>query len=662
MLNRKLSSTSLHQCLFGHCFVLSALSIAAVAGEAPTGDAPGADRRIDDNEILEAVEGDLRFDGAVPEHQIDVQVREGIVTLSGRSDTLLGKQRAQLLVESLRGVRACINQIRVLPSGRSDSEILKDVRAALAEDPVADLDQLRVQVVEGVVQLQGKADSYAESVSTEKTAAGIRGVLGIENQIAVEVKQNRPDNEIRPEIQRRLANSPWLAAGLIQVTVRDGHVTLRGTVGSVHEKSVARARSWVAGVRSVDDRQLDIKWWLDRHSLRDSSVAVRNDVQIQRAVEDALLYDPRLRGANVKVHVRRGAVSLFGSVSTLRGKQAAEEDAQNTVGVRRVMNHLKVKRAEWPGDTEVTCQANEAVKRDAVLSRYDVQASSHFGKVFLRGEVNHAFEKHRAATVVANVPGVLRVVNRVSFDEAWEPKPDEDIKEDVVRRLRWSPLLDAEQVHVAVADGVVTLMGAVATRHARATAERHAFQGGARRVVNHLKVRSDRTHPNGLKATLIPMRDAYGVKKERTGEAFRRLLRTAERSRQYDRLPPAPEVELLFQLQNDGDLPLDVWLGHDSGGFEMVLAGDGAEHVTLARPVLGDFRLGRVVTVEPGGKYGIPIHLLQYGFRGVTDRWYWTELGKYTLQVTLTWPAERTGLFGEYAVTASPVELTVKPE
>jgi hypothetical protein len=72
--------------------------------------------------------------------------------------------------------------------------------------------------------------------------------------------------------------------------------------------------------------------------------------------------------------------------------------------------------------------------------------------------------------------------------------------------------------------------------------------------------------------------------------------------------------------------------------------------------------MGAVVTVEPGADYRIPIRSLQYGFRGATDRWYWTEPGQYTLHVTLTWPTERRGLFGQYAVTAPPLKLTVKPK
>jgi osmotically-inducible protein OsmY len=276
----------------------------------------------------------------------------------------------------------------------------------------------------------------------------------------------------------------------------------------------------------VDDTQLQVEWWLDRHDTRDTASPVRNDVQIRRAVQDAFLYDPRLRGANVTVHVRKGAVSLLGSVATFSAKQAAGQDAKDTLGVRRVINHLKVDAADWPGDSAVSRRANEALARDAVLARYDVRASSFFGKVFLRGEVNSPFEKQRAAAVVANVPGTLDVVNRIRIDTVWEPKPDNDIREDTLRRMRWSPLLDAEQITVAVSDGVVTLTGNVANYQQRSVAERHARQAGARRVVNHLEVRGDRRVPSDLKANLVPKRRipirVDGHPAHRSGEAASR--------------------------------------------------------------------------------------------------------------------------------------------
>lgn len=67
---------------------------------------------IDDNDILEAIEAELRFDEAVSADTVEVRVDEGIVELSGNAFTLLARQRAVRLVGSLKGVRAVANACR----------------------------------------------------------------------------------------------------------------------------------------------------------------------------------------------------------------------------------------------------------------------------------------------------------------------------------------------------------------------------------------------------------------------------------------------------------------------------------------------------------------------------------------------------------------------
>lgn len=452
-----------------------------------------APQPLDDNDILEAIEAELRFDQAVSADTIDVRVEEGVVELSGNAFTLLVKQRAVRLVGSLKGVRAVVDRIAVASTHRTDQEILDDVQATLRDDPVVEAQQIRVKVTNGKVTLEGAVDSFAERQLTASAVSGVNGVVAINNQIASNANTKRPNSEIRPEILRRFELSPYLAEGLIEVDLQDGVVTLGGVVGSVNERDIASVLAWVAGVREVDADDLEVKWWLDRERRRDKFTVVRNDVQIKKAVEDALLYDPRVRGAKVEVRTRQGAVSLIGNVSSLAAKRAAEQDAKNTLAVRRVINNLKVKVPDWPGDLEVTKQAAEALGRDAHLFASNLKASSHFGKVYVSGTVNSYFEKQRAETVVANVRGAMEVVNRVSVDSRWQPKEDDEIHEDVERRFRFSPILDAEQIRISVVDGTVTLRGTVDTLHERATATQHANQGGARRVINQLDVQSRRS-------------------------------------------------------------------------------------------------------------------------------------------------------------------------
>ena len=614
-----------------------------------------------DDDILEAVEWDLRSDDAIAADPLNVEVNAGCVTLSGRAMTLLSKRLVVRLVGTLKGVRSIVDRIEVVPNGRSDQQILTDVNAALRDDPVTDESEIQVTVNSGMVVLEGTTDSFAGKRLTGETVAGVRSVLNIDNRISIDTEKERPDNEIRQEILRRFKMSPHLAEGLIDIQVRSGVATLRGTVGSINEQHVAGLLSWVAGVHDVDTSGLEVKAGPDRERRRNKFSVPRNDVELKRAVEDALLYDPRTRGGNIDVRVRNAAVSLLGEVSSLAAKRAAERDARNTIGVRRVKNYLKVKLPDWPGDLAVTKRAQEALARDAHLTDFELQASSHSGTVYLRGEVNTHFEKERAEVIVANVPGVLDVANRIKIDVQRQPKPDEEIQEDTERRLRWSSLLNAKQIAVSVTEGVVTLQGKVDTWHEKTTAGRHAYQAGARHVVNKLDLRSRRETPPGLKATLVPNQVEYKLDSNLRGKAFRKLLESAKRTRDTSRLPRAPEVDLVFQLHNEGNVPVDVRLGHDKSEFELSIVGEGAVHVPLGRSFVADFRLGRVKTLSPGEDFEIPIRSLQYGFRNASDRWYWTEPGEHILQVTLVWPADVAG-FNMNAVAATPITLMVDGE
>jgi osmotically-inducible protein OsmY len=65
-----------------------------------------------------------------------------------------------------------------------------------------------------------------------------------------------------------------------------------------------------------------------------------------------------------------------------------------------------------------------------------------------------------------------------------------EIEEDTEDEMLWSPWAQSDQVTVTVRDGVATLTGVADTWSESQAATDNAFEGGARKVVNKLKVRS----------------------------------------------------------------------------------------------------------------------------------------------------------------------------
>jgi len=445
---------------------------------------------VKDENISNAIEAEYWTSPEVDANNVTVATNDGIVTLTGVVNNLLAKEHARMIAEGTVGVRAVVNQVKVLPGvSRTDDEVSQAVTQALLKDPATDSYEVNVSTKNGIVSLSGTVNSWQEKQLCSKVAKSVRGARGIENNIVVDFTLNRSDFEIKPEIEHRLANDVMVDDYLIDVEVKDGKAKLSGTVGSVAEKNRAISDAWVGGVKKVDGSKLEIKWWA-RENLRRKSIYVdRTDAEIERAVKDAFLYDPRVVSFNPVVMVDDGTVTLTGVVDNLLAKRAAEMDARNTIGVRRVKNHLKVQPENTIGPDELEQKVSNALLENPYVSGFDVKVDAFDkGWIKLSGRVNNSFEKGMAEHVATSVKGVTGIFNNLKYDYEWQWKPDWVIKEDVEDQLFWNPFVDENKVMVDVDRGIVTLNGNVETWTERLEAGKNAWEAGAKDVRNRLTV------------------------------------------------------------------------------------------------------------------------------------------------------------------------------
>ena len=150
-----------------------------------------------------------------------------------------------------------------------------------------------------------------------------------------------------------------------------------------------------------------------------------------------------------------------------------------------------------------------------------------------------------------------------------------------------------------------------------------------------------------------------------TPEQFRAALKDAEKSGKY---PKPPAVDLKLELTNTSDKEVQIWQSGDPVQLRLELKGKGA---VSARPLLAftrEFRVPRAMTLAPGKSHTIAIKSLQFGFRGVAERAYWTEAGEYTLtarfQTGISPPppdskAGRDG-FAPITLTSEPIKIKVE--
>jgi osmotically-inducible protein OsmY len=481
-----------------------------------TTDSPTAvavsDEQLADSEITETIKGEFLVARGVPSDAIEVETNEGIVTLSGSVNNILAKDRAQRITEMIKGVRSVVNTINVAPSGQSDAEIAGDISAALAADPATESWEINSTVNNGIVTLTGSVDSWQEKQLVAKVVKGVRGVTGLENNISVNPDVVRPDNEIRAEIEDALQWDARVDDGLIEVSVNDGIVTLGGSVGSLYEKSLATADAYVTGVSSVVNDPLTVEWWARDQMIRKQMYADVTDAEIQDAVKDALLYDPRVASFNVNVAVDNGEVMLTGNVDNLKAKNAAAQDASNTLGVWNVENQINVEPVDEVSQSDITTNVKNALERDPYVEASEVDVAVSDSMVTLTGVVDSYFEKWQAGDAAVRARGALAVDNNLTvdyeqltyetsfydwdatvfdYDYAIASKTDAEIAEDIGDELYWSPFVDREEVTVAVNNGVATLTGNVDTWNERNQATEEAYEGGAMSVVNQLDVDYD---------------------------------------------------------------------------------------------------------------------------------------------------------------------------
>ena len=471
--------------------------------------------RPTDDQIVIAVESGLDYDSSIPGNGIDVESTNGIVTLQGEVPNLLAKERAVAVVETIRGVRSIVNDLTVKPIARSDEQIRADVKASLLADPATDSYEIATQVKHGVVTLSGTVNSWQEKQLSGAVAMGVKGVKEINNTLTVDYAKDRPDSEIEADVQAALQRDPWIDDLLLTATVQDGTVTIDGIVGSLAEKRRVRGSAWVNGVVAVNDVGVDIEPWAADTMQRKTKTAFRSDAEIERAVNDSLLFDPRVFSFNPTVSVDDGVVTLTGTVDNLKAKHAAAQNAGNTPGVWRVKNLLKVRSTDAVTDGELVQNAIDAIERDPYLERFEVGVTARNGTVHLGGTVDSFYEKAHAEDVVSRLNGVVEVnnnlavsypaytyyywphstmfyephrYNRSMASSTWHYETDAEVQDDIENELFWSPFVNSNHVNVAVNNGVATLTGTVSDWNEYSAATENAWEGGARGVINELRV------------------------------------------------------------------------------------------------------------------------------------------------------------------------------
>jgi osmotically-inducible protein OsmY len=209
-----------------------------------------------DSDIRCAVEAELSCHPLVDDTDIVVNVRDGVVTLSGYARNLFHKYGAEDAVKRVAGVTAVANAIdlhRGLRLNLTDPEIACHAVRALKQALPVCCERIRPLVRQGTITLEGTVNFPYQRQVAEDAVRRLKDVLDVVNALALAESADAIDTaEIKRRIEASLRSSASLDASAIKVEARGADVTLRGRVRARSEHREAEERAWSApGVRHV---------------------------------------------------------------------------------------------------------------------------------------------------------------------------------------------------------------------------------------------------------------------------------------------------------------------------------------------------------------------------------------------------------------------------
>lgn len=217
---------------------------------------------------------------------IDVTTsRDGVVTLEGRIDNDKDREEAVRIAKSTDGVQDVRDRLRAddvaatagttasaeasqLGTDLSDTWITTKIRSRFFIDPDIKARDISVDTKDGVVVLRGTVGSYSARRQAVSTARNTDGVHEVQDELRVDSaaagdpagRASRAagavdDAWLTTSIQSKFFGETDLRSSGIDVSSRDGVVTLKGTVVSTEAKdsAVQLARD-TDGVRTVRDQ------------------------------------------------------------------------------------------------------------------------------------------------------------------------------------------------------------------------------------------------------------------------------------------------------------------------------------------------------------------------------------------------------------------------
>ncbi len=214
----------------------------------------------------------------------------------------------------------------------------------------------------------------------------------------------KSDTELQKDVAAELKWEPRIRDDEIGIAVRDGVVTLTGTVPDYAQRRAAvKAVERVIGVRAVA-QELAVKVPDAFH---------RSDTDLAHQVVNTLTWDIEVPNQKIKARVEDGWVTLEGEVDWQFQRNAVERAVRYLTGIKGVSNLLKIKAHASSDDVaqHISAALGRSAEADA---RKKIKVTATDGKVTLTGTVRSWPERADVERAAWSATGVTAVDDRLA--------------------------------------------------------------------------------------------------------------------------------------------------------------------------------------------------------------------------------------------------------
>ncbi len=214
----------------------------------------------------------------------------------------------------------------------------------------------------------------------------------------------KTDVQIKDLVLEELAFQPTIDETKIDVTVKNGFVTLSGELDNYYKKLAAEsAVKRIYGVKGIQDK-IKVMY---------PSAFKRSDTDIKKAVNNAFEWSQTIPSKKIKTEVKDGFVFLTGELPWAYQKVTATKAVENLMGVRGINNNIIIKPTVKA--FQIKDKIHKAFERSADLDSKKIKVLVEGNNVKLEGKVHSLFEKDEALMEAYFAPGVHNVENELEI-------------------------------------------------------------------------------------------------------------------------------------------------------------------------------------------------------------------------------------------------------